>query len=234
MSASVSDPQSRGAQVPRLFVGRARWIVAAVMVIGPLLQVVEFLAENPSSDNAVRVAYWAANQTQIELGMSSGLAAVPFLIGGVAAIAALTHPSSPRLAWTGAVLMTVGMVGLGAVHGYELAAFGLTRSGNFAAARSVLDSSHLGSPGVVLLVMFLGGATLGTLALAAAVWRSQLLPRVVSVFILAFAVLDFAVGQGVASHIVNLVGFSLAAGAMVAGYSRKPGPTSWVSPSAWW
>ena len=44
--------------------------------------------------------------------------------------------------------------------------------------------------------MFLGGAVLGTLTLAAAVWRSPLVPRVVAAFILAFAALDFAAGWG--------------------------------------
>ncbi len=48
--------------------------------------------------------------------------------------------------------------------------------------------------------MFLGGAVLGTVTLAAAAWRSPLVPRIVPVFMLAFAVLDFAAGLGVVSH----------------------------------
>jgi hypothetical protein len=86
--------------------------------------------------------------------------------------------------------MTFGMVGLGAAHGYELAAYGLTRSGDLAAATSALNGDSLGLPGAVFFVMFLGGAVLGTLALATAAWRSPLVPRIVVVFMLAFAVLD--------------------------------------------
>jgi hypothetical protein len=44
----------------------------------------------------------------------------------------------------------------------------------------------------------------------------------VAVFMLAFAVLDFALGQGVVSHLVNLVGFAILAIAVVARYSRPP------------
>ena len=217
-----------------MFTGTARWVAAAILVIGPLLQVVEFLSENPAGDNAARVAYWAANPARIGLAESSGLVAVPFLIGSFAVVVALTRASSPRLAWSGAALLTLAMAGLAAVHGVEMAAYGLVRSGNLAAAKSVLDGDRLGPPGVVLVVMFLGGAALGTLALAAAIWRSPLVPRIATVFVLGFAVLDFALGQGIVSHIVNLVGLSLVAVAVVSGYSRKSGSPSWVSWSAWW
>jgi len=40
------------------------------------------------------------------------------------------------------------------------------------------------------------------------------------VCMLAFAVLDFALGQGVISHLVNLVGFAIVASAVVTGYAR--------------
>ncbi len=73
-----------------------------------------------------------------------------------------------------------------------------------------------------MLVMFLGGGVLGTLTLAAAVWRSPLVPRIAVLFILGFAVLDLAAGQGVVSHLVNLVGFAIIAAAVVAGYCRQP------------
>jgi hypothetical protein len=71
-----------------------------------------------------------------------------------------------------------------------------------------------------MLIMFLGGAVLGTLTLAAAMWRSPLVPRISVAFLLAFAVLDFALSQVVVSHLVNLAGFAIVAVAVVAGYSR--------------
>jgi hypothetical protein len=48
-----------------------------------------------------------------------------------------------------------------------------------------------------------------------------------------FAVLDFALGQGVVSQIANLIGLSIASVALVTGYSRGPQPTSWRSRFAW-
>jgi hypothetical protein len=214
--------QDHPAVARQVFTGRARWAAAIVLVAGTLLQVVEFLLENPPDDNAARVALWAAHPTQVGLSMASGLLAVPFLLGGSAVLVALTRAYSPRLAWAGGVLMTFAMVGLAAVHGYELAAYTLTRSGDVAAATAILNGDNPGLPEVVLFAMFLGGALLGTLAMAAAVWRSPLVPRIAAVFILAFAVLDFAVGQAVVSHLVNLAGFTIVAVAVVGGYSRQP------------
>jgi len=222
MSSLVIEPQIRAAAVQPLFTDRSRWVVAAVLVLGPLLQAIEFLLENPPDDNAVRVASWAADPNRIGLGMASGLLAVPFLLGGIAVLVALTRGRSPRLAWIAGTFMTFAIVGLGAVHGFEMAAYGLTLSGDLTAARSVLDSNLLGLPFVVLAIMFFGSGVLGTLTLAAAVWRSPLVPRIAFVFLLAFAVLDFALGQGVISHLVNLAGFAIVAAAVVAGYSRQP------------
>jgi hypothetical protein len=156
--------------------------------------------------------------------MASGLLAVPFLLGGAAIILALTRAHSRRLSWLAGGFMTIGMVGLAAVHGYELAAYGLAQAGDLQMAISALNGDNLGLPGGVLLMMFLGGAGLGTITLAAAIWRSPYVPRLVVAFLLAFAALDFALGQGVASHLVNLAGFTILAAAVVAGYARQPRP----------
>jgi hypothetical protein len=222
MTSLVVEPQIRAAAVRPIFTDRSRWVAAAVLVTGPLLQAVEFLLESVPDDNATRVASWAADPNRIGLSQASGLLAVPFLLGAIAVLVALTRGSSPRLAWAAGALMTFAMVGLGAVHGLEMAAYGLTLSGDLSAAKAVLDGSQLGLPFVVLLVMFFGGAVLGTLTMAAAVWRSPLVPRIAVVFMLAFAVLDFALGQGVVSHLVNLAGFAIVAAAVVAGYSQQP------------
>jgi hypothetical protein len=71
-----------------------------------------------------------------------------------------------------------------------------------------------------MLIMFLGGAALGTLTLAAAMWRSPLVPRIAVGFVLAFAALDFILGRGVEGHLANLVGFAIVAVAVVVNYSR--------------
>jgi hypothetical protein len=223
MSNIHADPKNFDPATSPAFTGPARWVAAFVLITGPLLQVIEFLAENETADPAARVALWAAHPAQIGVSMASGLLAMPFLLGAIAVLVTLTKARSQRLAWIGATFMTFGMVGLAAAHGYELAAYGLTLSGNLDAAIATLNGDMLGLPGAVLFAMFLGGALLGTLALATAAWRSPLVPRIVVIFMLAFAVLDFAVGQGVVSHLVNLVGFVILAVAVVSKYSRQPG-----------
>ena len=221
MSAIAVEANNDSPIVQPVFTGTARWLVAIVLITGPLLQVIEFLLETGSDDNAARVSFWTAHPSQVGLSMASGLLAVPFLLGGSATLVALTRARSRRLSWLGGAFMAFGLVGLGAVHGYEVAAYGLAQVGNQAIAPAVLNADHLGLPGGVLLAIFLGGAVLGTLALAIAAWRSQLVPRIVVLFMLAFAVLDFAVGQGVVSHLVNFIGFTILAVAVIAGYSRR-------------
>jgi hypothetical protein len=203
------------------FRGRARWAAAALLVTGALLQVVEFLLENPLDDSAARVDYWAQHLTRIGLSESVGLLAVPFLIGSFAVMVALARVRSPRLAWTAGCLLVCAMVGLAAVHGVEMTAYGLVRAGNPSAAVTALEGGNLGLPGVVLLVLFLGGAALGVVTMSIALWRSPLVPRLAPVFLLAFAVLDFAVGSPVISHVVGLAGGVVLAWAVITGYSRK-------------
>src|SRR4051794_26410640 len=117
MSSITLEPQSRAAIVRPVFPDRSRWLAAILLVTGPLLQVVEFLLAGEAGDSATRVALWAANPDRFGLSHASGLLAVPFLVGAIAVLVALTRDRSPRLAWAAGALMTSAMVGLGAVHG---------------------------------------------------------------------------------------------------------------------
>ena len=221
MSSIVFEPKA-APDVRHPFTGTSRWIAAALVTVGALLQVVEFLFETPLDDNTARVAYWADHMSQIAASQAAGLLAIPFLIGGFGVMVALSRESSRRLAWTAAAFLTCAMVGLAAIHGLEMSAAALVRGGNPAAAVSVRNGDNVGAPGIVLFILFLGGAALGTLTIAAALWRSPLAPRIVPVLVLAFAVLDFAVGSPVVSHVVALVNGLILAWAVVTGYSRKP------------
>src|SRR5437868_12808374 len=98
-----------------LFAGWVRGAAAVILVLGPLLQVVEFLLAAASDDNAERVAFWSAHPAQTELSMAAGLLAVPFLLAGAYVIVALARARSPRLTLTAGALMTLAMVGLGAL-----------------------------------------------------------------------------------------------------------------------
>jgi hypothetical protein len=219
MSTVVVTPRTRPAAAP-VITGAARWVAAAVLVAGGLFPALEFLLESPLDDNNARLAYWSAHATRIGLSQASGMLAIPFLLGSIAVWLALTRRWSPRTSWTAAALFTCAMVGLAGVHGVELSAYGLLRGGDRAGALAVLTGDHLGIGGVTLLALFLGGAVLGVLALIVALLRSPLVPRVVPALVLAFAVLDFAVGWGTVSHLVQLAADIVLAIAVVSGYSR--------------
>jgi hypothetical protein len=213
-----------------VFRGGARFAAALILILGPLLQVIEFVLEYTPGDAASRVASWAAHPAQVEIAKTAGFLAVPFLLGGTAIFVALTQAASRRLALVAGALSACALVGLAAAQGYEMAAFGLLRNGDLAGATAVLANENLGLLGGVFLVTFLGGASLGVTTMAIAVWRSPLVPRIVAPLMIAFAVLDFAVqGQGVLSHVVNLIGWSIAAGAIVVGYSRTSGGNGFLA-----
>jgi hypothetical protein len=202
------------------FAGRTRWVAAALLVTGALLQVVEFLLDESVNDSAAHVDYWAHHLGPIGVSMSVGLAAVPFLIGSFAVMVALAWVRSPRLAWTAGSFLACAMTGLAAVHGFEMAAYGLLRGGDQAAAVTVIEASDLGLPGIVFFVIFLGGVVLGVLTISVALWRSPLVPRIAPVLLVAFLVLDLA-GRGVISHLLGLAAGVVLAWAVVTGYSRR-------------
>jgi hypothetical protein len=81
MSLLVVEPKSRAVAVRPVFTDRSRWVAAAVLVAGPLLQAIEFLLESTSDDNATRVTSWAVDPNRIGLSHASGLLAIPFLLG---------------------------------------------------------------------------------------------------------------------------------------------------------
>jgi hypothetical protein len=220
MSTITINRQRTGTADRPVYTGRARGAAAAVIVTGAALQVAEFVFENPSDDNATRVAHWVDHPTATAASMCCGLAAVPFLLAGFLILLRITRLRSPRLSIVAGGFLISAMVGLGAVHGAEMIAFSTATAGHPATAVAMLDGSHVVAPMVLLLVMFLGGAVLGTLTLAVAMWRSPLLPRIAAVGVIAFAVLDFAVGSPLVSHLVALANASVVAWAIVTGHSR--------------
>jgi hypothetical protein len=217
--STVIVQQRRPDTTAHPFAGRARWFAASLLVTGALLQVVEFLLENPRADVPARVDYWSHHLARIGLSESVGLLAVPFLLGSFAVMVTLARARSPRLAYTAGALMACAMTGLAAVHGAEMMVYGLLRGGNHAAAVAALQANDLGLPGIVLFAMFLGGAALGVLTMSVALWRSPFVPRIAPAFLITFLVLDIA-GWPVVSHVLGLVGGAVLAWAVVTGYSR--------------
>ena len=219
----VTVESSRQSQHP--FTGRARWTAAAILIIGPLLQAVEFLigTEPAGADPAARVNYWSQNEAAVGLSITAGLLATPFLIAGFGALAVLAASDSRRLSWAAAALLTVAMTSLAAVHGVLIAAYWLVLADEGPSAITLMASASadVGLPGIVLFATFLGCATVGLLTMVACLWRSRFVPRVVPFLFLAFFVLDFALAQGVIGHLVGLAAFAVVAWAVLTDYERR-------------
>jgi hypothetical protein len=119
-------------------------------------------------------------------------------------------------------MLTGGMVGLAIVHGVEMTANWLVQAGDPAAALKVLEISDPGAAGIATLLLFVGGAMVGSLVLLVALFRSPYVPRAAVVLMLTFMVLDFAAGQGVAGHAAALAAGCVLAWAVITGYVRTP------------
>lgn len=227
----VSEPHiAHSGSVTPPFTGRFRWLAAPVFAIGAALQVAESLLEPESSNTAHRLAWWADHPHRMDWSQATGILAIAFLLVGVAVMWLLTRGDTPRVATTAAVLMSTAMIGLGIVHGIELAARWAMVSGHADAAQVILSASNPRLPGVVGFTMFLPAAALGNLVMAAALWRSRSVPRVTALLLVAFVVLDFVVDIGVVSHTALLIAGLVIGWAIITGYRRngsaKPAPAA--------
>jgi hypothetical protein len=200
----------------------ARLVAAALFVGAGLLQLAEFILEDPADDPASRVAWWLAHDTRTQLSQTVGLLAVPVMIGSFLFGYRLIRERSRRLSAVAISLLVCAMVGLAMVQGVEFAARWAAVAGHTDGAVAVLKGEQPGMPGVVGFVMFLGCAFLGNLLVAVALWRSRYVPRPVPALVLAFVVLDFIAGQGLVSHALDLGTGCLFAWACLAGYVRMP------------
>ena len=216
MSATEIGGESDG---PR-FRGGWRWVVAALLVTGPILQVIEFALVPGFDEPAERVAYWGQNAEMVGLSLAAGLLAIPFLLAMFAIMVSLSVDRSPAIAWAAAALLTTAMVGLAAVHGVEIAGYGLANGGHPDEATLVLAGSELGPPGIVLLAMFLPTSALGVVLLCIALARSRSVPLLAPALLLGFGILDFALGEPVIAHLVGLAGAAVVAYAVITGYRR--------------
>lgn len=198
----------------------SRWALSVLPLTGAALQLAEFLLEPPADGPSERVANWVAHPDRTGISMAVGMIAIPLLIGGFVALARLTAERSRILAWTAFALLAASMSGLGTVHGLEGVAYAFVLNGDPEAALQVLRLEDLGLFGIVVMVMFLGGALLGMLTLAVALWRSPLVPWVVPVLLVAFGLADLVFGMPVIGHSIGVLWALALAVAVLRGYGR--------------
>jgi hypothetical protein len=225
-SIVIESPTPSAARPVPVFAGASRWGVAAILLGAGLTQMVAQLLEVEEDQPAPRAAYWASHVTATGVTMMLWLVSIPLFIGSVATLVALTRQASRRLAWIGGGCMIMALTGLAAVVGLELGAYWRVLAGDVPGATAVLDSKEIGLPGVVLLAMFMGGAMIGSVLLAIAMWRSPLVPRVTALLLLAFMVVDMLLGLAEIGHALNLAWCAVAAWAVLTAYVRRPRGTA--------
>ena len=158
--------------------------------------------------------------------------ALPFLLGTALVFVLLSRGRSPRLAYTGGILLAIGFVYLSAVAGYETLAVMLVQDGRFdvPALSEALDEPSPAA--MVMFLMFIPFALFGLLTSAAALWRSRAVPLGAVLLIPAFIVVDFFLNEGFgivpssAAHGIELVAFSWIASAVLRGTSEACGVTA--------
>ncbi len=120
-----------------------------------------------------------------------GTLAVPLMAAAFWTMTSVARERTPRLAMAARALLLAGMWGFLGMHvvlmsQVPLSAPGVQEAG--AAALTAIEGSAL--MGVVFMLPFLLGCSLGLLLLVVALWRSDL-PRWVPLTMLAFLIVDF-------------------------------------------
>jgi hypothetical protein len=120
-----------------------------------------------------------------------GTLAVPLMASAFWILTGLARDRTPRLAMTARGLLMAGMWGFLGVHVVSMTQVPLSAGGSQEAGAAALTAIE-GSPvmGLVFLLPFLVGCSLGLLLLAVALLRSAF-PRWVPLTMLAFLIVDF-------------------------------------------
>lgn len=141
---------------------------------------------------------WAAEHTgKANLVFVFALLAVPFLVASAFVYVLLSRQRSPRLAYTGGILLGFGLVNLSAVEGYQTMMVLLAEDGriDLAVLAEVIDKAS--SPAVVVMFLtFIAFAFFGLLISATALWRSGAVPRAAVLLIPVFVIVDFFLREG--------------------------------------
>jgi hypothetical protein len=167
------------------------------------------------------LTYIGAHPTLSGIGIAADTLAVPFLIGCTAVWLLLSRHASPKLAWTGAILLVFGLIGQGMIEGVEMISYTVARSHKIGLATyENVTNSPAGIPGAVFMAMFFIGSSLGIVLAMIALWRSHAVPRVATLLPIAFQVAQ-TVGVPFPATILTLAGLAWMAVAILRTPSRS-------------
>jgi hypothetical protein len=170
-----------------------RRATAVLLVAAAVLELAETLVSPlQGGSTASEMTLVAAHQGRFTVSVLCGMAAVLMYGPGFLGLADSCVGRTPRLArfagWTAAVSMTA-FFGVRAIQAVQLAT---VRQGlDHRTAAKVIDAVGANPLGITVLVLFLGGALVGTVSLAVATWRAGL-PKVAAVMLGVFQLVDLA------------------------------------------
>ena len=127
----------------------------------------------------------------------AGTLAIPLMVIAFLAAAKVVLPAARRTAVTAAVLLLAGMWGFLGMHVVNLLQLPAARLGGAPGAAALLEQTQADPVlGLMFLLPFLAGCSIGLLVLVVGLFRTRGLPRWIPAAWLAFLVLDFAVRPG--------------------------------------
>lgn len=187
--------------------------IAACLVLGPLAILVEHLLLDPLSadENAAQLALVAAHQPQYVAGNLAGLVGAVLLVPAVLGVVALVRGKGAGLANSAGALLVIACVATGGVMTAGLLMARMADPGaDRAQMAALLDRFTASAPGIVVVAAFVGGIAFGLWLLAAALWRSRLVPAWVPIVLALVPLLDLVLSGevvGAVAWIALLVAF---------------------------
>jgi hypothetical protein len=170
-----------------------RWFGAASLVVGGVAVTIGTAIQPSGDDDSTTVALSKISRhlsDQRALIVADLFAA--FLLPGILCLMRLARRGSPRLAVAGGSLALAGwlaaLVGLGSL---DVVYYHAAKSSDRAGAAALVHAVANDGTSDVLLVIFLVGQVIGMLLLAAALWRSRVVPRWAAVVLGAGPIAQF-------------------------------------------
>jgi hypothetical protein len=207
----------------RRFTPFGRVAAAGTLVLGAGFQLLAFATEPAHSETIDRLRWIAENEARANIAKTFDFLAMPFLFGAVIVYVLLSREKSPKLTYTGGVLLGCGMLGLTAAHGFEILEFKLAQDGRFDLNALADAVDGVSPPLIVTFLFFIPGAVFGLLTMTVALWRSGAVPRAPVLLIPVFIVLDIPLQQGLLAHAIAFVGACwIASAVLLAGRVAVP------------
>ncbi len=178
-----------------------RRLAAVGLVAGAALNTAEavlgqFLPERPEAV-ADQLRLVAENAGLYGARSVAGTLAVPLMVIAFLAAAKVALPAARRTAVAAGVLLLAGMWGFLGMHVVNLLQLPASRLGGAPGAAALLEQAQADPVlGLMFLLPFLAGCSIGLLLLVVALFRTAAVPRWIPGAWLAFLVLDFAVRPG--------------------------------------